>query len=144
MMQWLVILVAVVGGMAVAVQGQLVGLMDRTVGTLGSTFITYGGGGVLIGIILLVARSEGIANWRVLPPWTALAGLTGVVIIGSISYTVARVGLVAAFMILTVSQFAVSAVIDHYGLLGAEVRLLDTTRVAGLTLLVIGTWLALR
>lgn len=142
-MQWLVIVVAVVGGVAVAVQGQLVGLMDRTVGTLGSTFITYGGGGLLVGVIMLLAGGDGLTRWRELPPWTALAGLTGIVIIGSISYTVARVGLVAALMVLTVSQFVVSAVIDHYGWLGTEVRILDTTRMAGLVLLVIGTWLAL-
>jgi len=51
---------------------------------------------------------------------------------------------VEALMTLTVAQFATAAVIDHFGVLGADVRPVDTTKLAGLLLLIAGTWLALR
>ena len=48
------ILVAVIGGVAVTLQGQLIGIMDKNVGTVESVFITYGGGGLIVGIIMLL------------------------------------------------------------------------------------------
>ncbi len=140
----LVIVVAVIGGVAVAVQGQFVGVLDREVGTIGSTFVTYGSGGLLIGLILLLAGGDGISNWRSVPPWAFLSGAAGIVIIGAISFSVARIGLVPALMAITVSQFGVSAIVDHFGLLGGDVRPMDTSKVAGLVLLIAGAWLALR
>jgi bacterial/archaeal transporter family-2 protein len=140
----LVLLVAAIGGTAVAVQGQFLGVMDRQVGTLASTFITYGGGGLVIGVVLLVAGGGQVSNWRSIPPFALGAGILGLVIIGSIAFSVARVGLVEALMTLTVAQFATAAVIDHFGILGADVRPVDTTKLAGLLLLIAGTWLALR
>ncbi len=140
----LVLLVAVVGGIAVAVQGQFVGLLDRSFGTLASTFVTYGGGGLIIGVIMLLSGSDRLAGWRSVPPWSLAAGAVGLIIIAAISYTVPRVGLVPALMTITVSQFAVSAVIDHYGLLWAEVRPIDLSRGSGLALLVVALWLVMR
>lgn len=140
----IVILVAIIGGVAVAVQGQFVGVLDREVGTIGSTFVTYGSGGLLIGLILLLAGGDGIANWRSVPPWAFLSGAAGIVIIGAISFSVARIGLLPALMAITVAQFGVSAVVDHFGLLGAVVRPLDPSKLAGLALLIVGAWLALR
>ncbi len=144
MQSGVVILVAVIGGIAVAVQGQFVGVLDREVGTVASTFITYGSGGLLIGLILLLAGDDGISNWRAVPTWAFLSGVAGIVIIGSISYSVSRIGLLPALMAITVAQFCVSAAVDHFGLLGAEVRPLDVSKVGGLLLLIAGAWLALR
>jgi bacterial/archaeal transporter family-2 protein len=140
----LVLAVAVIGGGAVAIQGQFLGVMDRHVGTLASTFITYGGGGLVIGIVLLVAGGGDLSNWRTIPPFALAAGLLGLVIIGSISFSVARVGLVPALMTITFAQFAVGAAIDHFGVLGADVRPVDPSKLAGLLLLFGGTWLVVR
>lgn len=143
-MQWFVIVVAAVGGVAVAIQGQFVGLMDSRVGTLASTFITYGSGGILIGIILALSGGGGISGWRSIPPFALASGAVGLMIIGSISFSVARLGLVPALMTLTAIQFVTAAVIDHFGLIGAEVKPLDASKISGLALLMVGTWLALR
>lgn len=140
----LVLAVAAVGGIAVAIQSQFVGQLDRSVGTLASTFITYGGGGLLIGVIMAMNAGSSLSNWRSVPPWALAAGAVGLVIIAAISYTVPRVGLVPALMTITISQFVVSAIIDHFGLLGAETRTLDLSRTAGLSLLVVGLWLVMR
>jgi transporter family-2 protein len=42
--------IAVVGGMAVTLQGQFMGQMDRNIGTVESAFITYGVGAVCVGL----------------------------------------------------------------------------------------------
>ena len=141
---WSVLAVAAVGGVAVALQGYFVGVLDARIGTAESVLITYGLGGVVIGVTLAFMRGGNLAAWRSVPWWAFLAGLLGLVIIASISYSVHRVGLVAAFTTLTVVQFVVSGLIDHFGWLGGTVRPLDATRLLGITLLLLGGWLTVR
>jgi uncharacterized membrane protein YdcZ (DUF606 family) len=51
---------------------------------------------------------------------------------------------VPALVLITVSQFVVGAVINHFGLLGATVDPIDLGKVAGFALLGVGTYLVLR
>lgn len=140
----IVILVAIIGGTAVSLQGQLVGVLDEKVGTAGSVLATYGVGGALALVSAPLFRSGRPWPWREVPWWVYLAGLLGLVIIGTIAFAVARIGLVRAMTVITVVQFTVSAVIDHFGLLQAPVRPVDVGRSAGIALMVAGTWLVMR
>ena len=62
----LVVLIGIAGGLAGALQGQFLGLMEDRVGTLTSTFITYGGGGLanrgLVIIHVIMASVEALGN----------------------------------------------------------------------------------
>lgn len=139
----LVVMAAVVCGVAVAVQAQFTGTMQRQVGTLESTFITYFSGGIVIALITLLTRGN-LAAASALPWYTYTAGLLGLVIIGTLSLSVGNLGLVPALVLITVSQFVVGAVINHFGLLGAEVDPIDLGKLAGMALLAVGTYLVLR
>ena len=78
-------------------------------------------------------------------PWYVYtAGLLGLVIIGSLSLSVGELGLVPALVLITVSQFVVSATINHFGLLGATVDPIDLGKVVGFALLAAGTYLVLK
>jgi transporter family-2 protein len=71
------------------------------------------------------------------------AGLLGLVIIFTLSLSVGQIGLVPALVIITVSQFVVGAIINHFGLLGAAVSPIDLAKLVGLILLGAGTFLVL-
>ena len=135
---------AVVGGIAVALQAQFMGQLDRGIGTLESVFITYGSGGLLIALMALGSRGGNLAAWRSVPPYTLSAGILGLVIVGTISYTAPRLGLVVTFTILMTTQFAVGALVDHFGLFDTAVRELDLSRAAGIGMLLAGVWLIMR
>ena len=78
-------------------------------------------------------------------PWYTLsAGLLGLVVIGILGFAAPRIGLVPVMTLFVASQFIVSAVMDHFGLLGAEVRTLDLSRVSGLGVILVGIWLVIR
>lgn len=139
-----VVAAAVLCGVAVAVQAQFTGVMQRQMGTLESTFITYFSGGVVIGLVMLLARGGSLAAATGLPWYVYSAGLLGLVIIGTLSLSVGDLGLVPALVLITVSQFVVGAVINHFGLLGATVDPIDLGKVAGFALLGVGTYLVLR
>lgn len=141
---FLVLSVAAIGGIAVAIQAQFTGLLDQRMGTLESVFITYGSGGLVIGLLMLAWRGGNLVAWPNAPWYAFTSGLLGLVIIGSISYSVPRLGLAVAFTVLVAVQFLVGAVLDHFGLLGAEIRPLDLSRAIGIVVLLIGTWLIIR
>lgn len=136
--------VAVIGGIAVALQAQLMALLDRGMGTLESVFITYGGGGLLIGLTMLFLRGGNLSIWHTIPWYAYLSGAAGLIIVASIGFSVPRLGLVTAFTLLVAAQFIVGALLDHFGLLGAEVRELDPRKIAGMLIMLLGVWLTVR
>jgi transporter family-2 protein len=137
----LLIAVAVIGGMAITLQGQFMGLMDQNIGTKESVFITYVGGALVICMVMLASRSGNLRLWREVPWYVLTAGAMGLVVVGAIGYVVPRLGLSAGFTLIVASQFVLAALIDHFGLLGASLRPLDGTRILGLFVLIFGVWL---
>jgi len=140
----LLVLIAVIGGVAVALQGQFMGLMDQGIGTRESVFITYAGGGLVVSLVMLAARGGNLRAWASVPWYALTAGLLGLVIVGTIGYTVPRLGLAVAFTIIVAAQFVMAALIDHFGWLGAAARPLGPSQLAGVGLLILSVWLITR
>jgi transporter family-2 protein len=137
----LLILLAILGGLAVTLQGQFMGSMTQFMGTTTSMFITYAGGGAVIVLFTLATRAHHFQSWRAVPWYAFTAGLLGLAIVGTIGYVVPRLGLATGFTLIVAGQFVMAALIDQFGWFGATVRPLDGPRLAGLGLLLIGVWL---
>jgi transporter family-2 protein len=137
-------MVAIIGGISVALQAQVMGLLDKGIGTLEGVFITYAGGGLLISAILIIMRGGNLGAWQSVPWYAYSSGALGLVIVGAIGYSAPRLGLVATFTIIVSAQFVVAALIDHFGILGAATRPLDLSRMLGIALLLAGIWLTMR
>jgi len=82
--------------------------------------------------------------WRSVPCYALAAGVLGVVVIVSVSYTIPRIGIAAAVTLLVAAQLSTGVLLDQFGWLGNVVRPLDPPRFAGLGLLFTGTWLLVR
>lgn len=138
------VFIAAVGGIAVALQGQLMGSIDKQAGTLESVFVTYGGGGFIIGIIMILLRGGNLSGLSQVPWYTLLSGPMGLILIAAIGFSVPRLGLVPAFTILVAAQFATAALIDQFGLFGADIRPITLSRVTGMLVMFLGIWLVMR
>ena len=138
------IIIAAIGGIAVTLQAQFMGLMDKQIGTLESVFITYGGGGLLIGLAMLLNRGGNLTAWQGVPWYALSTGALGLVIVGTIGYGTARLGLVTALTIIVAAQFITGALLDHCGALGADLHPLNIPRISGIGLMLVGTWLVVR
>ncbi len=141
---FLFILLAIVGGVAGTLQANFMGVMDQNLGTVESVFITYGGGGLVIGLAMLFLRGGNLGAMVTLPWYVLSAGLLGLVVVGILGFAAPRIGLVPVMTLFVASQFIVGAVLDHFGLLGAEVRSLDLSRISGLGVILFGLWLVIR
>lgn len=135
--------VAVIAGIAVALQGQFMGVMDRAAGTATSVFITYGVGGMLAAVVYLLSRPRAAAL-RDIPRFAWFAGALGLIIVSGISYAGPRLGLSRVLVITVTAQLLAATLIDHFGLFGAQPRPIDTSRVAGLAATIVGVWLVVK
>ena len=62
----------------------------------------------------------------------------------AIGYSVPRLGLVTVFTVIVASQFIIAAVIDYFGLLGADIRHINISRLSGISVMLFGIWLTVR
>jgi transporter family-2 protein len=120
------------------------GVMDQNLGTIESVFITYCLGGLIIGLVMLFLGGGNLGAWQTVPWYAFSAGVLGLIVVGILGFAAPRIGLVPVMTLFVASQFVVSAVMDHYGLLGAEVRSLDLSRISGLGVILLGLWLVIR
>jgi transporter family-2 protein len=137
----LALAVAFVGGLAIALQSPLASMMSERVGSLESAFIVHLGGALIASVPLLIMGGGHLARWREVPTYALLSGGLGLVLIAAISYSIPRIGLANTVAPLIAAQLIAGTVVDHFGLFGLEIRLLDPVRASGIALLFVGVLL---
>ena len=140
----LAIVLGLIAGSAVALQGPMISLIGQRLGNLESVFIIHLGGAILSGIPLIFLKGGSLNEWRTLPWYVLFAGGFGMVIVGTISFGIPRIGAAAIFTIMIVAQLITAVVLDHFGWLQPTVRAVDLTRILGISIILLGTWLVVR
>lgn len=125
------ILIATVAGVAVALQGSVMGAADRAAGTAASVFVTYGTGGVLATIYFLVSG----ASLRKVPWYSWTAGALGLIIVAGIGYSAPRLGLARTLVITVAAQLLAATLLEQS---------IDLRKAAGLVLTIAGVWLTVK
>lgn len=138
------IMVAIGGGIAIGFQSLFSGVIGSRLGTMEAVFIIHLGGLIPAALIMLALRGGSLAAWRTVPWYALFGGLIGIAIIAAISFAVPRLGLATTLTLSIVAQLVLGALLDHFGILGATQRSLDTSRSIGLLVLFVGTWLIVR
>lgn len=138
-------LTALVGG-AVAVQAPINSRLGDTVGDIQAALLSF-----TIGTALLVALTGvfgggfgSLGEARELPWHYLLGGVLGVAYVSTVLITVRTLG-AGALVAATISgQLTMSVVIDQLGILGVTKQPITATKVAGVVLLGLGTYLVVR
>ncbi len=135
------VLTLLVGGL-VALQPPANALLSREVGNLGATLVS-----LLISLaiisVLLVATSDpgqlrGLSNFK---PEYAIGGIGGAAVVLITLVAVKPLGAAGVTAALVATQLTVSAIADRFGWLGLDREPFSTARIAGVLLLIAGTFL---
>lgn len=140
----LVLFVALVGGIAIALQAQFAGVLDTRMGTLDAVTVSFVSGGIVIAVARVAAGNVDTSVWKGAPWWAYLVGVLALVIVGTIGFAAPRIGLVPTLATVTVAQFVTSSTISHFGWFEGIADPIDLETTAGIALLCIGGWLVLR
>src|SRR5688500_3947218 len=131
---FLLLLIAALARVAVAIQGQAMGTMDRIAGTSTSVLITYGLGAIIAAIIWLV-KGRPLEGVKQIPWYAWSAGAFGLVIVAGIGYAAPRLGLARTLVVTIAAQLLAAMIIDLQ---------FDLTRVGGLALTIAGVCAVLK
>lgn len=140
----LTILIGILGGIAVGLQGPIASQMSQRIGTASSSLVVHVSGALLSGLLLLARGGEDIRNWRSLSWYMILSGAFGVVLYLTLNHTMPRLGATTALALIIIGQLAMGILIDHFGMFGVAVRHVDLTRLVGAGLLIAGGYLIVR
>ena len=140
------LILALISGVLMAVQGSLNSSLSKVIGLWEATFVVHVTGTAVLVIalfLLRVGRGDLLALTHA--PWyTYLGGLAGVFIIYLVAASIPAVGVANATTAIIVGQVLTAVVIDHFGLFGLDRLSAGWSKAAGLLFLAVGAKLLLR
>lgn len=143
---WISLILALVSGIFMAVQGSLNAALSKVIGLLETTFFVHIIGTVVLGI-LLFGFKLGKGNMVALTqaPWYSyLGGVISVFIIYLVAASIPEVGVANATTAIIIGQVLTAIIIDASGAFGLATITWNWSQVAGVAFLAIGAKLLLR
>jgi bacterial/archaeal transporter family-2 protein len=140
-----VLLTAFTGGL-VAMQAPVNSGLGKSIGTWQAAFVSFAIGTVALSIIASLS-SDGlgqVTEVRHVSLVYLTGGLLGAAYVTSILVAVRALGAGGVVAASIAGQLAVSVVVDHFGLIGVARQPVTVTRVVGVILLALGTYLVVR
>ncbi len=143
-MNILPLLMAVLSGVAMAVQGALNTDLSKTIGLLAGTFFVHIVGTIFAVILLFFRLSE--THWNAITsvPWyNFLGGIIGVGIVYGVIFSMTKLGAAATTTAIIIGQISMAAIIDKFGLFGLESIPFNLWKGLGIILMALSGWLLL-
>lgn len=140
------VLLALLGGVLIAVQAPTNALLARASGSpvLAALISFVVGTAALLAMLLTSGAPRGLAGLRGVPWYAWVGGLYGAFFVAVAAFVAPRIGVGALLTAAVAGQLAAALALDHYGLLGIEPRPATAMRVLGLMLVFAGAALVRR
>ena len=139
-----VVLTAIVGGI-LALQAPINSGLGRATGSIAAALVSFTIGTLVLLVVVAVAGEAGGLTSTFDVRWYYLiGGVLGAIYVTTALITVRSIGAGGVAAATITGQLAVSVLIDRLGLLGLERTPLSASRIAGVGLLLAGTYLVVR
>jgi transporter family-2 protein len=139
-----VLLTAVVGGM-IALQAPINAELGRATGRLPAALISFAVGTVFLALIVALAgQASGVTSTFDVSWYYLIGGLLGAAYVTMALIAVTSIGAGGVAAATITGQLTTAVLIDRLGVLGLERTPLTATRIAGVVLLLAGTYLVVR
>ena len=134
------ILMAVVGGVLLAVQAPTNAILGKASGSpIVAAFISFLIGTIALGVAVLGTEGKLFAPGLKQVPWYAwIGGFYGAFFVAVAAFGAPRVGMGVLLTTAVAGQLAAALVLDHFGLLGLARHPVNVTRALGLVLVLVG------
>jgi transporter family-2 protein len=143
----LALLVALGSGVAIGLQGTSNSWAGRIIGSISTGLLVNIAGGLVAILIILpfMFRQSGMpwVDIRTAVPFIIISGILGIGIIAGIAYSFPRLGIAAGLSVIILGQMLIAIVVDSLGWAGSDPIPFSLTRLVGLMILMLGTWLLL-
>jgi bacterial/archaeal transporter family-2 protein len=137
-------LLALIGGMGIAVQGQINGGLGKKIGVIESAFMNFAVGTLVLLFILLFFGNGHISAVSTVPKWQLIGGLLGSFFVLIQVIVVPKIGVSTTFIVVIIGQIILSVVIDHFGLFGGNRFPIDKQKVIAILLMLVALFLYIK
>lgn len=138
------IVMAFVGGL-IALQPALNAGLGRATGNLAAALVSFAVGTlVLVGLVTVSGQAAGLGSTFEVPWYYLLGGALGAAWVFTALVMVSSIGAGGVAAATITGQLTASVVIDRLGVLGLEQTAITPGRIAGVVLLIAGTFLVIR
>ncbi|HEY84075.1 MAG TPA: hypothetical protein G4N96_03040 [Chloroflexi bacterium] len=142
------LVVALLGGLAIGAQASLNSAAGKIMGaTLTGLLVNFLGGAAAGLLLLVIYLRQGKASFSTIQAPTlgiiVVSGLPGIGIVAGIAYALPKIGIAAGLSTIIAGQMTVAVLVDTFGLTGGQPISLSWSRIGGLGLLALGTWVIL-
>ena len=139
-----VTLMAAVGGL-IALQPAINAGLGRATGNIAAAFVSFAIGTVVLAAIVVIAgQASGLSSAFDVRWYYLLGGVLGAAYVFTALTTVSTIGAGGVAAATITGQLTLSVVIDRLGILGLDEQPITLERVAGVALLLAGTFLIVR
>jgi bacterial/archaeal transporter family-2 protein len=139
-----VLFMAIVGG-AIALQAPINAGLGKSTGNIAAALVSFMVGTlVLAAIVVLSGKAGGVSGATDVNWYYLLGGVLGAAYVFTALVTVDTIGAGGVAAATITGQLTTSVVIDRFGILGLDQVPLSASRVAGVALLLAGTYLVVR
>jgi bacterial/archaeal transporter family-2 protein len=139
-----VILTACVGGL-IALQAPINSMLGKSIGTWQAATVSFAIGTVVLTVIAVIAGGFGeLGEARHLSWYYLCGGVLGAAYVTTVLVTVRTLGAGGVTAATIAGQLTMAIVVDQLGILGVPKQTISWDRLAGVLLLVVGTFLIVR
>lgn len=140
-MKWIMMLLAVLGGMAIGTQAGVNGALGKKVGSLEGALISFVIGTLALLMATIFFGKGNLLSVTSVPKWQLTGGILGAAYIFIMVLIVPEIGAASAIMAIIIGQLLITSIIDHFGLIGGKQIPLDWQRIGALVLMVVAIFL---
>ncbi|QQK76815.1 DMT family transporter [Salicibibacter cibarius] len=130
------VLIPLIGGIFVSLQGTLNGNLGKKVGTIESTYLSFFTGSILLTMIIIFLGDGNIFRITEVPAWQLLCVIFGFIFIFVMAFSVPKIGVTATNATIVIGQLVTSMVVDHFGWFGSDVIPFTIERFIGVLLMI--------
>ncbi len=140
-MKWVMALLPLIGGLAVAIQASVNGGLGKRIGSLEASFVSFSIGTLaLLFLVIFFGKGNLLAVGQV-PKLQLIGGLLGAVYIFIMVLVVPQLGVASSLVAVITGQLIMGAIMDHFGLLGGKQIPFDSKRLVAVVLFLIAVYL---
>lgn len=143
-LKYILPLLALIGGMGLAAQGQINGGLGRKIGVIESAFMNFAVGTLILLLILIFFGNGNISAVTTVPKWQIIGGLLGSFFVLIQVLVVPKIGVSTTFIAVIVGQIILSVIIDHFGLFGGNRFPIDKQKMIAILLMLAALFLYIK
>lgn len=130
-------IVAIISGVFLSIEGTIYSELGKHIGTLESSLYNFVAGSIILFFFLLFFGKGSFSYTFKAPKWELTGGILGVIYLTVLVIGIPYAGVGLAMGSVVVGQMIISAVIEHFGLLGSEVKSVRKEKVLAIFLMLI-------